>query len=310
MGNRNARQQGAPGLDYYGQGYDSYPYEPMMENYGAGYEPYAEYPSGYELTEPAINNRGGEYMPTIYSRGILPPQNLGAYGGLGNTFGLSPLGASALGGLNGYGSRYPYGFNPMIHQQGTMGPKIRKIFVPNHVFPQFQQMLQGGGMGMNPMMNMGQGYGCGGSPMMQSPMGIPQGCGLGMQQPMMPMSGGSLPPNCCAMSIPISGAIPSASMGSSCCPQPIMQQMPCGPVMQPQIQMPCAPPMPMMQAQIPCPPPIMPQMPCLPQMMPQMPCPPPIMPQMPCLPQMMPQMPEKPPSQHQMPLLPAGQPLM
>ncbi|CAF1334409.1 unnamed protein product, partial [Didymodactylos carnosus] len=327
MGNRNARRQGASGLDNYGQGYNDFPYEPIMENYGAGYEPYAEYPFGYGMTEQDFNGRGGGYIPTIRPANSFPPQqqnlNLGAYGGLGNTPGLSPLGASSFGGLNGYGSRYPYGFNPLIHQQGTMGPKIRKIFVPNHIFPQFQQMLQGGmgmqspmmgmGMGMNPMMSMGQG--CGGSPMMMpqgcgmgmpspmmnpmmsmgqgcggSPMIMPQGCGMGMQSPMMgmgmnqmmPMGGGSLPPNCCAMSIPISGAMPSASMGSSYCPQPIMQQpqMPCGPIMQPQMQMPCAPPMPIMPQQLPM---MMPQQ--LPMMMPQaMPC---QQPQMPYLPSMM-----------------------
>ena len=132
MGNRNARRRGA-GLANYGGGYDPYAGYGEIENYGAGYPPAGgAYPYGNGYTD-------GPFVTTA---------------------------PSPLSGLGGYGGKSLAGYNPML-QLGLGGPKVRTIFVPNHVVGAFQNLLQQGGGGASQIP-------CGPPPMMpQMPCGPP-----------------------------------------------------------------------------------------------------------------------------------------
>ena len=196
MGGRNARLK-EPGLGYYGGGYDPYYPYGNMENYGSSYQPVEEeYPLAYEITD----------RPFVTTR--------------------RPFrGAPGQGGLGRYGNSYPPGFNPIL-QGGSSRPKVRVIYVPDHVVAGFRNVLQQGAAGgLNPW---GGGIGAYGGPQIpySSPM-TPQMPGAFPMMPPMPGSNVPFSPmgsNCFSMSVPASSVPPQFSMPMPMpCPPPMIQ---------------------------------------------------------------------------------------
>lgn len=188
MGARNNRMKKS-GLADYGEGYNEQDGYGEMATYGLHYHP--------------IGGDGALSMVTVddpfFTSFASPPNGLGSYGDV-----------------------YSTGFNPFTGS--VFGePKVRQIFVPNHVVSAFQNLLQQGGAGtfnvpqMMPQMSMPYP-----SPMMppmsySPPVMMPQ-----MQMPQM----GS---NCCSMSIQAPSFAPQMPLSMPCSPpmsQPMMPQMP------------------------------------------------------------------------------------
>ena len=244
MGNRNVRPTKS-NLANYGAGYNPYYDYEGIENYGSAYQPIErQYPGAYALTD----------VPWMTSS-----RRLGG------------AGLSGQSGLGLYGNSYPQGFNPAL-QPGLNGPKVRIIYVPNHVVMGFQNLLQqAGGNGGNPLLGGMQGLnplmgGSGVNPLMSGIGSNPYMGNMGGVNPLMfgpggmnPMLGGlsgyggpqMMPqmygpsPFFPQMSNP---QMPLQQMGSNCCS--ISLQLPS---MSSQIPYPIPCPPPMIQPMIPQP---------------------------------------------------------
>ncbi|CAF4627334.1 unnamed protein product [Rotaria sp. Silwood1] len=183
--------------------------ETGLTSYGTTYNPYYDYGE--------IENYGSHYQPIA----VEYPSYHGTTGKPLTTTVRSPLGGlDILGqqGLGKYENIYPTFFNSMS-QLDLNRPKVRLIYVPNHVLCAFQNLLPQGGVGFansfmgsfNPSMS---GYGT-----------------FGMQQ-MMPMLQGSMSQigsNCWSTSFQVPSMGPQYPFGIPCPPpmiQPAIPQMP------------------------------------------------------------------------------------